>query len=83
MKDLYYQSSGTTASEKMRDSLKAVIFKKFQWPMFILGPVSGALLYLFFISFVKDDKAHKAEVERKLKDRREALAGSESASVIR
>ncbi|HOD02451.1 MAG TPA: MFS transporter, partial [Clostridiales bacterium] len=58
-------------------------FKKFQWPMFILGPVSGALLYLFFISFVKDDKAHKAEVERKLKDRREALAGSESASVIR
>ena len=39
--------------------------------MFMLGPVVGAVLYLIFISFVKDDKEHKAEVERLLKEKRE------------
>lgn len=53
-------------------------FTKYQWPMFMLGPITGALLYLFFISFVKDDKTHKSEVERQLKERREALALRES-----
>lgn len=47
------------------------VFLKWQWPMFMLGPVVGAVLYLFFISFIKDDKAHKQEVERLLKERRE------------
>ncbi|HZK22344.1 MAG TPA: MFS transporter [Oscillospiraceae bacterium] len=53
-------------------------FNKFQWPMFILGPIVGAILYLFFISFIKDDKDHKSEVERKLKERREALSVRET-----
>ena len=56
-------------------------FNKFQWPMFMLGPIVGAILYLFFISFVKDDKAHKADVEQKLKERRAALKESENVSV--
>lgn len=56
-------------------------FNKFQWPMFMLGPIVGAILYLFFISFVKDDKARKTEVEQKLKERREALKESENVSV--
>ncbi len=51
-------------------------FLKWQWPMFMLGPVVGAVLYLIFISFIKDNKEHKMEVERLLKERREnALAG--------
>ncbi len=42
--------------------------------MFCLGPVVGAVLYLIIISFVKDDKDHRAEVERQLKARRAAQA---------
>ena len=45
-------------------------FLKWQWPMFMLGPVVGSVLYLFFISFVKDDKEKKKEIERKLRERR-------------
>lgn len=47
-------------------------FLKWQWPMFMLGPVVGAVLYLIFISFVKDNREHKAEVERQLKEMRES-----------
>ena len=47
-------------------------FLKWQWPMFCLGPVVGAILYLIIISFVKDDKDRRAEVERQLKERRAA-----------
>lgn len=56
-------------------------FLKWQWPMFMLGPVVGALLYLLFISFVKDDKEHKKEVERLLKEKREQRAQAENAAV--
>ena len=59
------------ASEGRKQGAK---FIKWQWPMFMLGPVVGAVLYLIIISFVKDDKEHKAEVERLLKERKEALA---------
>ena len=46
-------------------------FIKWQWPMFMLGPVVGSVLYLIFISFIKDSKEHKAEVEMKLREMRE------------
>jgi Na+/melibiose symporter-like transporter len=46
-------------------------FIKWQWPMFMLGPVVGAVLYLFFISFVKDNKERKQEIERQLRERRQ------------
>lgn len=46
-------------------------FLKWQWPMFMLGPVVGAVLYLILISFVKDDKEKKQEIERQLRERRQ------------
>lgn len=49
------------------------VYLKWQWPIFMLGPVIGAINYLIVISFVKDDKELKAKVERELKERREAL----------
>ncbi len=48
-------------------------FIKWQWPMFMLGPVVGSVLYLIIISFVKDDKEHRAEVERQLKERKASI----------
>ena len=51
-------------------------FLKWQWPMFIFGPITGAVLYMIVISFVRDNKEHREEVERKLKERREALCVS-------
>lgn len=50
------------------------VFMKWQWPMFILGPAVGALLYLTAIVFVKDDKEQRKMVERELKLRRDELA---------
>ncbi|NMP38261.1 MAG: hypothetical protein GX051_09130 [Clostridiales bacterium] len=48
-------------------------FIKYQWPMFMLGPVVGAVLYIIIISFVKDNREHREDVERQLKARRAAL----------
>lgn len=57
-------------------------FLKWQWPMFMLGPVVGSVLYLFFISFVKDNKEKKQEIERQLRERRAATAeNAEEVSV--
>ncbi len=57
-------------------------FLKWQWPMFMLGPVVGSVLYLFFISFVKDNKEKKQEIELKLRERRAATAeNAEEAAV--
>lgn len=50
------------------------VFMKWQWPMFILGPVVGAILYLCAIVFVKDDKEQRKQIEQELKLRRDALA---------
>lgn len=61
--DSYRKEAGLPQSET---------FLKWQWPMFCLGPVVGAVLYLIIISFVRDDKEHRAEVERQLKARRAA-----------
>ena len=59
-------------------------FLKWQWPMFMLGPVVGSVLYLIFISFVKDSKEKKLEIERQLKERREksGIAVSQDAVSI-
>lgn len=51
---------------------------KWQWPIFMLGPVVGALMYLIVISFVKDDKELKERVERELKERREQRAAQKA-----
>lgn len=49
-------------------------YLKLQWPMFMLGPVVGAILYLIFISFINDSEEHKKDVERRLKERRALMA---------
>ncbi len=49
------------------------VFMKWQWPMFILGPIVGAVLYLFAIAFVKDDKEQRKQIEQELKIRRETM----------
>ena len=55
-------------------------FYKWQFPLFMLGPIVGAVLYIVFISFVKDDKAHRAAVEAALKERRAAAAAAENTA---
>ena len=53
-------------------AMQGETFYKWQFPLFMLGPIVGAALYLLFISFVKDDKNRRAEVERLLKEKRAA-----------
>lgn len=48
------------------------VFYKWQWPLFILGPAIGAVLYLFPAFFIKDNAAEKAEIEAELCRRRAA-----------
>lgn len=49
-------------------------FYKWQYPIFMLGPVIGEALYVIIILFIKDDRNHKAEVEKQLAERRAAVA---------
>lgn len=53
-------------------------FLKYRWEQFILGPVIGAVLYVIVISFLDDDPGHIAEVERQLKEKREAAMAVET-----
>ena len=48
----------------------------------MLGPVVGAVLYLIAISFIKDSKEHREEVERQLKERKEALESGKSTEKV-
>lgn len=52
------------------------VFMKWQWPMFILGPIVGAVLYLVVIVFVKDDEKERKFIEEELKKRRKASVES-------
>lgn len=54
-------------------------FLKWQWPMFSLGPIVGAILYMIVIAFLRSDEDFKNNVEPKLRERREALALEVSA----
>ena len=54
-------------------------FYKWQYPLFMLGPIVGSLLYILFISFVKDSEERRREVEQLLKERREAAAAQSAA----
>lgn len=66
-------------SQGVKQSAK---FIKWQWPMFMLGPIVGSIFYIIIISFVKDDKEHRAEVERQLKERKAALAQTADSAEI-
>ncbi len=54
-------------------------FNKAQWPLFILGPVAGAIMYIIVISFIDDDKERKAFIEKELRQRRGELTENENA----
>lgn len=47
------------------------LFMKWQWPIYMAGPIIGNVLYLIVISFVRDDKEEKARIEKELSLRRE------------
>lgn len=49
-------------------------FYRWQYPIFMLGPVIGEALYILIVLFVKDDRAHQDEVERLLAQRRKENA---------
>lgn len=54
-------------------------FQKSMWPMYILSPVVGSILYLIAISFVRDDKTKKEIIENELRERRRLAASQDSA----
>ena len=53
-------------------------YMKWQWPIFMLGPVIGAALYTVIISFVRDDKEEKRKIEAELFERRKAVENKEA-----
>ena len=54
-------------------------FLKWQWPIFALGPVVGAIFYMIVIMFLHDNNESRKEVERQLKERREAFEQQSAA----
>lgn len=54
-------------------------YMKWQWPIFMLGPVIGAILYTVTISFVKDDKDERMRIEAELFERRKAVEEKDAA----
>ncbi len=53
-------------------------YMRFQWPIFMLGPVIGAIIYLVIISFIKDDKEEKIKIEAELYLRRKVAVEKEN-----
>ncbi len=62
-----------------KNFMQGALYNKWIWPIFMLGPVIGQILYLIVISFVKDDKETKLKIEAELHERRLALAEKEEA----
>lgn len=56
-------------------------FYKWQWPIFILGPIIGALLYLIPMFFLRYTKEEKAQVEQDLAERRGKFSEEKEAEV--
>ncbi len=74
---------GYDSNLKEQGLMQSEKFLKWQWPMFMLGPVVGSVLYLIFISFVKDDKEKKKQIEEQLRIRRQQMSeGSEQQAEV-
>ncbi len=52
-------------------------YMKWQWPIFMMGPVIGAIIYLIFISMINDSKEDKLFIETQLAERRAAVGDKE------
>ncbi|MBQ4339120.1 MAG: MFS transporter [Clostridia bacterium] len=61
----------------LKNHQQGPLYMKWQWPIFMLGPVIGQILYVIVIMFVKDDKEQRAFIESELKKRRELMAQKE------
>ncbi len=62
------------ANQTVINAQTSVRFIKYRWHHFILGPAIGSVLYLIVILFIdNDDKEHMLEIEKALKEKREAL----------
>lgn len=77
LKVMGFQENITVGGKRLEGSAlvraqTSKIFLKYRWHQFILGPAIGSVLYLIVILFLKDDQAHIAEVERQLREKREA-----------
>lgn len=70
---------GLDGSALIRAQSKNSPFFRYRWHQFMLGPVIGSALYLITILFLKDDRAHMAEVELLLKEKRSELENTEVA----
>ena len=55
----------------LKNFQQGALFMKWQWPIYIAGPIIGNVLYLIVISFVNDDKEKKERIEAELRQRRE------------
>ncbi len=53
-----------------KNFLQGALYMKWQWPIFIAGPIIGEILYMIVISFVKDDPVERARIEAELHERR-------------
>lgn len=54
----------------LKNYQQGALFLKWQWPIFIVGPVIGSIFYLIVISFVKDDPEERKMIESELEKRR-------------
>ena len=68
---------GYSSADKAAGIPQNATFKKWQWPMFMLGPVIGCVLYLAAIAFVKDDREQQARIELELGERRKLAEQAE------
>lgn len=59
---------------KLPRSEQNPVFMKWQWPMYMLGPAIGAVLYVLAIVFVRDDREKQKQIEAELAERRAKLA---------
>lgn len=57
-------------------------FNKAQWPLYIIWPVIGSILYIVAISFVDDSKERKAFIEKELRARRGEAKQEEAAEIV-
>ncbi|MBQ6020934.1 MAG: MFS transporter [Clostridia bacterium] len=67
-----YRFLGYKAAPGDRDYIyhQSEKFYRWQYPIFMLGPVIGEALYIVIILFVKDNRARQEEIERLLEQKR-------------
>lgn len=63
----------------LKNYQQGALFMKWQWPIFIIGPVIGSIFYLIVISFVKDDPEERSRIEAELEKRRKEVKAKTEA----